>query len=82
MSQKARAIVIAIIAVIGVLLLMGLTDSLLVGGGHYPLFCIETAGSHYVGVWYSFDIYPHPITGEMQHAMYIFGIPIVSTFTN
>ena len=82
MNKKAKAAVIAISAVIGVLLLMGITDNLLVAGGRYPLFCVETETAHYVGVWYSFDIYPLPITGEMQHASYLFGIPTVSTFTN
>lgn len=47
-----------------------------------PVFCIKTQDSHYKGLGYAFDIYPHPITGDPEYAAYVFGEMVGSNFTN
>lgn len=49
--------------------------------GDYPVFCINNDG-YYQGLGYSYDIYPHPITGKVEYCFYLFGQEIESTFTN
>ena len=59
-----------------------IADNACVMSSKPPIFCAETENYHYVGAGYSFDIYPHPITGEIQQAGYLFRITMYSTFTN
>lgn len=47
-----------------------------------PIFCVQTEEGHYVGAGYSFDIYRHPISGEIEQASYLFGFTLYDTFTN
>ncbi|MDE7194542.1 MAG: hypothetical protein K2O14_11315 [Oscillospiraceae bacterium] len=49
--------------------------------GSYPIFCINNNG-HYQGLGYSYDMYPHPITGEVEYSFYLFGCQVESNFTN
>ena len=59
-----------------------IADNACVMSSKPPIFCARTENNHYVGAGYSFDIYPHPITGEIQQAGYLFRITMYSTFTN
>lgn len=82
MKKKILFIVLAVIIVWISLLVV---DNLRVAKYEQnPLFCIETdnGSNHYAGLGYSFDIYSHPITGEFQYGLNIFGISVKSTFTN
>ena len=48
-----------------------------------PIFCVRNDdGGHYSGVGYSYDMYPHPISGEYQYCLYVFGVSTISTFTD
>lgn len=47
-----------------------------------PIFCIKNEETHFSGLGYSYVAYPHPISGEYQFCLYIFGFETVSTFTN
>ncbi|MBP1548219.1 MAG: hypothetical protein J6A37_16670 [Oscillospiraceae bacterium] len=48
-----------------------------------PVFCIkDTNETHYNGLGYSYDAYPHPVNGEFEYCLYIFGNEVISTFTN
>lgn len=50
---------------------------------HSPIFCIEnTDESQYTGLGYSYVVYPHPINGEFEYCLSIFGLEVNSTFTN
>lgn len=50
---------------------------------HSPIFCIENKDdSHYTGLGYSYDAYPHPINGDYEYCLYIFRFETISTFTN
>ena len=51
--------------------------------GKPPIFCVgDTTDSHYVGIGYSYDVYPHPITGKVEYQLSVLGSSIESTFTN
>lgn len=48
-----------------------------------PIFCIRNDDNgRYSGLGYSYDAYAHPINGEYQYCLYIFGCETISTFTN
>ena len=48
-----------------------------------PIFCVKDDDwNHFSGVGYSYDAYPHPISGEFQYCLYVFGVATKSTFTN
>lgn len=50
---------------------------------HPPIFCVrDTENSHYTGLGYSYDAYTHPVNGEFEYRLVIFGSEAVSTFTN
>lgn len=49
--------------------------------GEYPIFCIGNDG-HYRGLGYSYDMYPHPVTGKVEYCFYLFGLEMESNFTN
>ena len=50
---------------------------------HSPIFCVKGGdGSRFRGLGYSYDAYPHPISGEFEYCLYVFGISTKSTFTN
>ncbi len=50
---------------------------------HNPIFCIKKPEkSHFTGLGYSYDAYLHPITGEFEYCLYIFGQTAKSTFTD
>lgn len=51
--------------------------------GCSPIFCIRNdENKRYSGLGYSYVAYAHPITGEYQYCLYIFGCETISTFTN
>ena len=48
-----------------------------------PIFCVKDGESgHFTGLGYSYDAYPHPISGEFQYCLYVFGVSTISTFTD
>ncbi len=47
-----------------------------------PVFCMESHGHHYNGLGYSYDAYKHPLNGEFQYSLNIFGINVKSTITD
>ena len=50
---------------------------------HSPVFCVKDGeSSHFSGLGYSYDAYPHPISGEFQYCLYVFGVATKSTFIN
>lgn len=50
---------------------------------HSPIFCVKDGESgHFTGLGYSYDAYPHPISGEFQYCLYVFGVSTISTFTD
>lgn len=83
MKKKVIFIVIGIIVLVWVGAFV--TDNLMVRSfERKPIFCIamDESKSHFVGAGYSFDAYPHPITGKFEYQMSILGISTKSTFTN
>ncbi len=50
---------------------------------HEPVFCVESKNeSHYTGLGYSYDAYSHPTGGQFEYSLSVFGIEVISTFTN
>ncbi len=74
--------------IVGIILLLWLavsvTDWIAVTGfSRPPIFCIKASSqSHYYGLGYSYSAYAHPITGDFEYSMYVFGNLVKSTVTN
>ncbi|MBQ6039987.1 MAG: hypothetical protein K5705_16580 [Oscillospiraceae bacterium] len=51
---------------------------------HTPVCCIRNRNenTHFTGLGYAYDVCTHPVTGKLEYALYIFGKPVKSTFTN
>jgi len=49
---------------------------------HSPIFCVKNDVGHFSGLGYSYDAYTHPISGEFQYCLYLFGVSAISTFTD
>ena len=50
---------------------------------HAPICCVKDDDrNHFRGLGYSYDAYPHPISGGFEYCLYVFGISTKSTFTN
>ncbi len=48
-----------------------------------PIFCVKDSESgHFSGLGYSYNAYPHPISGEFEYCLYVFGDSTISTFTD
>ncbi len=48
-----------------------------------PVFCVRhKEESHFSGLGYAFDAYPHPISGAYEYCIYVFGCEVTSTMTN
>lgn len=83
--KKKNPVVITLCIVAAVLLLWfaaGFTDYAMAESGKAPVFCIEQKDGVYVGLGYSYEMYPHLITGKNEYALYLFGNLIKSNFTN
>ncbi|MCR5330819.1 MAG: hypothetical protein K6E62_06485 [Lachnospiraceae bacterium] len=82
MRKKRLIMAVAIVLIIWFSLFI--TDFIRVAGMEKnPLFAFTFSDeSHYTGAGYSYDIYRHPITGRYEYALYLFGIPVTSNFTN
>lgn len=60
-------------------------DLVRVGMENRPIFCVEAEkgnGAEYWGIGYMFETYPHLVTWKNEFALYIFGQPVMSNFTN
>ncbi len=75
------------IVLVSVLVWAGMlaVDLVRVGMESRPIFCIETEkgrSAEYYGIGYMFVTCPHLVTGENEFALYVFGQPVMSDFTN
>ena len=83
--KSKNPVVVTFCIVAAVLLLWfaaGFTDYVMAESGNAPVFCIEQSDGVYAGLGYSYEMYPHPITGKNEYALYLFGNLIKSNFTN
>ena len=80
--MKKKRLIIAVVIVITIWLSLFIADFIRVAGFEKnPLFAFSEE-SHFTGAGYSYDIYRHPVTGRYEYALYLFGIPVTSNFTN
>ena len=77
-KRAAKIILIAVIIWLGIFLV----DYSIIINESRPVFCIETEKGCYSGIGYSFETYTHIVTGKTKYALYIFGQPVESNFTN
>ena len=78
-----KKIIYGILAVVLVWGIVFAADFVTVSGlERRPVFCVQTKGSHYVGLGYAYDAYPHPINGRWEYALTVFGDMVICTFTN
>ncbi len=79
-----KRILKAILIIILLWLAVFVVDLLAVASfDHEPVFCFESKNdSHYVGLGYSFDCCSHPVSGQFEYSLSVFGAEITSTFTN
>lgn len=75
------------IVLVSILVWVGMltVDLVRVGMESRPIFCIEAEkgrGAEYYGIGYMLVTYPHLVTGKNEFALYIFGQPVMSNFTN
>ena len=66
-KRKARILVFILLFFIAAWFTFFIVDTKRVSDEKEPLFCIETSENHFTGLGYSFDIYPHPITGKSEY---------------
>lgn len=78
--NKSRNFWIVIGFILIAWLCIGLTDFIFVSQAKEPVFCVETKTNHYTGLGYSFDIYHHPVTGELNCQAYIFTFKVEGLF--
>lgn len=78
---KRKIIIMTVAIVLFLWAAVGLVDYGRAVNGNYPIFCINNNG-HYQGLGYSYDMYPHPITGKVEYSFYLFGCQMESNFTN
>ncbi len=57
-------------------------DYISAAAGNKPVFCVRTDETNYIGLGYSYLMYPHIITGKQEFALYFLGLEVKSTFTN
>ncbi len=84
-SKAAKIIICVLIAILFLWVSAFIADWVTVDRlNHTPIFCVDTMGDshHYKGLGYSFDAYTHPITGKLEYCLRVFGIEIVSNFTD
>ena len=82
--MKHKAVKVTLACVIGALALWAAafcTDYARVLQEKAPVFCVRT-GATYTGAGYSFETASHPVTGQAENALYIFGGYVTGHFTN
>ena len=79
--KPVKRILISAAAALLLWAVVWLTDFICVVSGNYPVFCVRDE-SCFSGLGYSYEVYPHPIMGEREFALYAFGQPVFSNFTN
>ncbi len=82
--MKSKTLKTVLVCIIGVLALWGgvfCTDYVRVLQEKAPVFCVHN-GAAYTGAGYSFEIASHPVTGQAEYALYIFGRYVRGNFTN
>ncbi len=79
---KAKSIILIFLALIMLWAALLITDYGEVVMENEPVFCVTDDGVLYRGAGYSFEVYPHLVTGKREYCFYLFGCPVESTFTN
>ena len=82
MKKKRFIIFICIISFLIILFTFYFIDSSRVNNEERPVFCIEVSEDHFVGLGYSYFIYPHPITGKLEYVHKILGFEVENNITN
>ena len=80
--MKKKRFIIAICIIVFLIILFYFTDSSRVNNEERPVFCIEVSEDHFVGLGYSYFIYPHPITGKLEYVHKILGFEVANNITN
>lgn len=80
--MKKKRFIIAICIIVFLIILFYFTDLSRVNNEKRPVFCIEVSENHFVGLGYSYFIYPHPITGKLEYVHKILGFEVVNNITN
>ena len=80
--MKKKRFIIAICIIVFLIILFYFTDSSRVNNEERPVFCIEVSEDHFVGIGYSYFIYPHPITGKLEYVHKILGFEVENNITN
>ncbi|MBO4780790.1 MAG: hypothetical protein J5522_00200 [Lachnospiraceae bacterium] len=80
--MKKKRFIIAICIIVFLIILFYFTDLSRVNNEERPVFCIEVSENHFVGLGYSYFIYPHPITGKLEYVHKILGFEVENNITN
>ena len=80
--MKKKRFIIAICIIVFLIILFYFTDLSRVNNEERPVFCIEVSEDHFVGLGYSYFIYPHPITGKLEYVHKILGFEVENNITN
>ena len=80
--MKKKRFIIAICIIVLLIILFYFTDLSRVNNEERPVFCIEVSENHFVGLGYSYFIYPHPITGKLEYVHKILGFEVENNITN
>ena len=80
--MKKKHFIIAICIIVFLIILFYFTDLSRVNNEERPVFCIEVSENHFVGLGYSYFIYPHPITGKLEYVHKILGFEVENNITN
>lgn len=80
--MKKKRFIIAICIIVFLIILFYFTDSSRVNNEERPVFCIEVSEDHFVGLGYSYFIYPHPITRKLEYVHKILGVEVENNITN
>ncbi len=80
--MKKKRFIITICIIVFLIILFYFTDSSRVYNEERPVFCIEVSEDHFMGLGYSYFIYPHPITGKLEYVHKILGFEVKNNITN
>lgn len=80
-SKTLKTVLVCIIGVIALWVGVFCTDYVRVLQEKAPVFCVHN-GAAYTGAGYSFEIASHPVTGQAEYALYIFGCYVRGNSTN
>ena len=80
-SKTLKTVLVCIIGVIALWVGVFCTDYARVLQEKAPVFCVHS-GESYTGAGCSFEIASHPVMGQAEYALYIFGRYVRGNFTN